>query len=543
MAGGTGEGRAFGRWRKLSDHSGALRLAAAASLALGLLNFAAISAVAESSNSQAKSDPVIKADSVAVTGAIDSVPAPVRQITLTRNKSRTIELHAPFSAAVVGAPNIADVLPMSDTMLYIQGKEFGTTNISVFDKEKRLIAVIDIQVTIDAQQISRNIQQSIGSPAIKVSAAHDQVILSGTARDAADVERAVAIAKAMAPGAAVINAMRIGQPQQVMLKVRYLEASRSAAREIGVNWFGSNDNGTRGGSTGLGLPTGPAPSLDPRQVQDLSVLRGLTTFASGTTAEPFATVIASILDRGFNLDVMISALEQKGLVRLLAEPNLVALSGDEAKFHAGGKIPVPVATPTGDGSVSVTIQFQPFGVELSFEPTVLQNGIINLSLEPSVSQLDYSNAVILGGFRIPALTTRKTKTTVELRSGQSFAISGLLQNEGLRDIAQVPWLGTLPILGALFRSTSYQQNETDLVVIVTPHLVAPAAPGQQLSTPLDQRIPSNDRDLFLHGRLDLPKAYADYVSTGGEINGPYGHILIDESGGYSDSSGVRGTWK
>jgi pilus assembly protein CpaC len=166
-----------------------------------------------------------------------------------------------------------------------------------------------------------------------------------------------------------------------------------------------------------------------------------------------------------------------------------------------------------------------------------------LNLEPSVSQLDYSNAVLIEGFRIPAVTRRETKTTVELRSGQSFAISGLLQNEGLRDIAQVPWLGTLPVLGALFRSTSYQQNETDLVVIVTPHLVEPAAPGQQLSTPLDQRIPANDRDLFLHGRLDLPKAYRDYVTTGGGINGPYGHILIDERAGYSENKGADATWK
>jgi pilus assembly protein CpaC len=536
MAGGTGKGRGLGRWRKLSDHSGALRLAAAASLALGLLNFAAVSAVAERSNSQAKSDPVIKADSVAVTGSIDPVPAPVRQITLTRNKSRTIELHAPFSAAVVGAPNIADVLPMSDTMLYIQGKEFGTTNISVFDKEKRLIAVIDVQVTIDAQQISRNIQQSIGSPAIKVSAAHDQVILSGTARDAADVERAVAIAKAMAPGAAVINAMRIGQPQQVMLKVRYLEANRNAARDIGVNWFGSNQAATRGFNTGLG-----GPSVVGRGSGGLPIFEAAGTLASGG-AEPFGIAIANILNNGMNLDVMITALEEKGLARLLAEPNLVALSGDAARFHAGGEIPVPVATPTPTG-VSVTIEYRKFGVELAFRPTVLQDGIINLNLEPSVSQLDYSNAVLIEGFRIPAVTRRETKTTVELRSGQSFAISGLLQNEGLRDIAQVPWLGTLPVLGALFRSTSYQQNETDLVVIVTPHLVEPAAPGQQLSTPLDQRIPANDRDLFLHGRLDLPKAYRDYVTTGGGINGPYGHILIDERAGYSENKGADATWK
>lgn len=512
----------------------AFRMTILAALALGLLRLASYSA-AENSNSQAKSAPLAKASTPIITGAIDSAPLPLRQISLTRNKSRTIELPTPFSAAVVAAPDVADVLPMSDTVLYIQGKKFGTTNISVYDKEKQLLTIIDVQVTIDTQQIAHSIRQSIDSPGIRVSGAHDQVILSGTARDAPDAERAVSIAQAMAPGTSVINAMRIGQPQQVMLKVRYLEASRNAAREIGVNWFGSNDAGTRGINTGLGGPTSAS-----RGIGNLPIFEAAGTLASG--GEPFSIAIANLLNNGVNLDVMITALEQKGLVRLLAEPNLVALSGDSARFHAGGEVPVPVATPTGSGSVSVTIEYRKFGVELAFEPTVLHDSIINLQLAPSVSQLDYTNAVILEGFRIPALTKRETKTTVELRSGQSFAISGLLQNEGLRDISQVPWLGTLPVLGALFRSTSYQQNETDLVVIVTPHLVAPAAPGQQLSTPLDQRIPANDRDLFLHGRLDMPKAYTDYVTTGGEIDGPYGHILVEEPGGHSQP-GMKGTWK
>jgi pilus assembly protein CpaC len=498
---------------------------------------------AETANSSAKSGRIFKSDRFTATGSIEGAQANVREVTITLNKSRTLELELPFSSAVVGAPDIADVLPMSDTVIYIQGKKVGTTNISVFDKDKQLMTVIDVNVIVDTQHVSKNIQSSIESRGIRVSGANDQIILSGTARDAVEAERAFSIAKAMAPGSTVINAMRIAQPQQVMLKVRYLEANRNAAREIGINWFGSNDRGTRGGSMGLGLPVGPAPTLDPRQVQDLSVLRGLTTFASGTTAEPFSTVIASVLDRGFNLDVMITALEQRGLVRLLAEPNLVALSGDEANFHAGGKIPVPVATPTGTGSVSITIQYQPFGVELFFQPTVLQDGIINLRLTPSVSQLDYANSVILEGFRIPALTTRQTKTTIELRSGQSFAISGLLQNEGLRDISQVPWLGTVPVLGALFRSSSYQKRETDLVVIVTPNLVAPAAPGQQLSTPLDQRIPSNDRDFFLNGRLDMRKRYLDYVGTGGEVQGPYGHIIVEEVAPPSGGSWKDGTWK
>jgi pilus assembly protein CpaC len=222
---------------------------------------------------------------------------------------------------------------------------------------------------------------------------------------------------------------------------------------------------------------------------------------------------------------MISALEQKGLVRLLAEPNLVALSGDKASFLAGGEIPVPVVQPDG----AIAVEYKRFGVELMFQPTVLSAGLINLKIEPSVSQLDYTNAIEVQGFRIPALSKRETRTVIELRDGQSFAISGLLQSEGTRDIAQLPWLGSIPVLGALFRSSSFQHQETDLVVIATPHFVEPAAPGQQLANPLDQRIPANDRDLFLNGQLDLRKKYKDYMGTGGEIKGPYGHIITGSS--------------
>ena len=426
---------------------------------------------------------------------------------------------------------------MSDRMLYIQGKKTGTTNVSVFDKDKNLLTVIDVTVTIDTAHIARSIQSSIDSPGIRVSGVNDQVLLTGMAKNAPDAERAVVIAKAMSAGADVINAMKISQPQQVMLKVRYLEVNRSAAREIGVNLAGANGKGDRGVSTGLGAAQPGQSSLG------FPLFQAARTLASGTTAEPFSIAIASILNQGVSLDVMISALEKKGLVRLLAEPNLVALSGEKASFLAGGEIPVPVVQPSGGSGPLITVDYKPFGVQLSFEPTVLDGGIINLRIAPTVSQLDYNNAVEVQGFRIPALSKRETRTTVEMRDGQSFAISGLLQNEGLRDIAQVPWLGSVPVLGALFRSSSYQQKETDLVVIVTPLLVAPAAPGQQLATPFDQRMPANDRDFFLNGQMDVRKKYTHYVAAGGETKGPYGHIL---EGSPTLRPGIREeevTWK
>ena len=463
--------------------------------------------------------------------------AHVRRIAVTRHKSRTLTLDRPFHRAVVGSPEIADVLPMSDRVLYIQGKALGTTNVSVFDADKQLVTVIDVDVTIDTRQIAKSIQSSIESPAIRVTSANDQVILSGTAKDASDAERAVTIARAMAPGTSVINAMKIGQSQQVMLKVRYLEVNRNAAREIGVNWYGGNANGDRGVNTGVGGPTQAGPG-----VGGIPLFKSLSTFASGGTSEPFSLAVANILNQGVSLDVMISALEKKGLVRLLAEPNLVALSGDTASFLAGGEIPVPSVQPSG-GVPLITVEYKPFGVQLSFQPTVLSGGIINLKIAPTVSQLDYTNAVLVQGYQIPALSKRETRTTIELRDGQSFAISGLLQSEGLRNIAQVPWIGSIPVLGALFRSSSYQQKETDLVVIVTPHLVAPAAPGQQLATPLDDRLPANDRDFFLNGRLDLRKKYTDYVTAGGPTKGPYGHIIQGSSGAYRADQGEDTTWK
>ncbi len=263
------------------------------------------------------------------------------------------------------------------------------------------------------------------------------MVLSGLAKDAADADRAVTIAKAIARGTSVINAMKVSQPQQIMLKVRYLEVNRNAAREIGVNWYGGNRSGTNGVNSGLGFP-----SQAGRGTAGLPIFEAARTFASGATGEPFSIAIASLLSQGYSLDVMISALEKRGLVRLLAEPNLVALSGDSASFHAGGEVPVFVVQPSGGNVPLITVEYKPFGVRLLFEPTVLNDGIINLRIAPEVSQLDYTNAVEVQGFRIPALSKRETKTTIELRNGQSFAISGLLQNENLRDISQVARLGS-----------------------------------------------------------------------------------------------------
>ncbi|MBV8439902.1 MAG: type II and III secretion system protein family protein, partial [Hyphomicrobiales bacterium] len=238
---------------------------------------------------------------------------------------------------------------------------------------------------------------------------------------------------------------------------------------------------------------------------------------------------------GVKIDALLSALESKGLVKSLAEPDLVALSGEKATFLAGGEIPIPVVQGTNatNGTLGVGVNYTPnvsiewkqFGVGLEFTPTVLNNGVINLQLDPSVTQVDTANSLNINGTTVPSLIERKAHTAVEMRDGQSFAIAGLLQSQAAEDLSQLPWLGNVPVLGALFRSTDFQKNQTDLVIIVSPHLVKPVRPGERLATPFDTSLQANDIDLFLMGDAERKKRYTDYVTSGGGVQGPYGHIL------------------
>ncbi|MGW1423433.1 type II and III secretion system protein family protein [Bradyrhizobium manausense] len=467
----------------------------------------------------------------------------VQRVKVTVNKSRTFRVDTAFSTIVAGSPDIIDVKSLSDHLIYVQGKKTGTTNVVLFDSSMTQIGILDVEVNVDIGNLQQNIQSSTGARGIRVAASQGQVVLSGVAADAVVAERALTIAKGSIPeGGIVVNAMSVAAPQQVMLEVRFLEVNRDAGRELGVNLYAANANGTNVGNTGLGAatasrqpiggvngavgapPTGSLPVLG-------TVGTLLGTAAGGVAPAPFGSLLTSIIrtSSGGSVDLLISALETKGLARRLAEPNLTTLSGDAARFLAGGEFPVPIASTAVAGALpTVTIDYKKFGVELAFVPTVLSRGVINLRVEPSVSELDFSNAVTIAGTTIPALTRRDARTTVELRDGQSFAIAGLLQTRNRQDVSQLPWIGSVPVIGTLFSSKSYQQQETDLVIIVTPRLVAPAAPGQQLASPLDSRLPANDVDFFLNGQMEVRKRYDDYVNSGGEVKGPYGHIIAPE---------------
>ena len=469
----------------------------------------------------------------------------VQRVKVIVNKSRTFRVDTAFSTIVAGSPDIIDVKSLSDRLIYIQGKQTGTTNVILFDSSMKQIGILDVEVAIDTANLQQNIRTSTGTQGIRVSASEGQVVLSGMAADAVAAERALSIATGTVPkGGVVVNAMSVAGPQQVMLEVRFLEVFRKAGRDLGVNLYAANANGTNIAQTGLGDVTaagrtpigGIVPQTPPRTniganpTGSLPLLGTAATLASG--AVPYGSLLTSILrlNNGMSIDSLVTALETKGVIRRLAEPNLMALSGDAARFLAGGEFPVPIPTTSAGGFPTIAIEYKKFGVELAFVPTVLSRGVINLRVEPSVSELDFANAVTIQGTIVPALTRRDARTTVELRDGQSFAVAGLLQTRNRQDVSQVPWIGSVPVLGTLFRSSSYQQEETDLVIIVTPRLVAPAVPGQRLASPLDSRLPANDVDFFLNGQMEVRKRYNDYVNSGGEVKGPYGHIIAPELG-------------
>jgi len=374
-------------------------------------------------------------------------------------------------------------------------------------------------VSYDVSRLGSEIRALTG-PGIRVSSVNGRIMLSGTAGDAVALDKAVMIARQFAPD--IINTVQVSQPQQVMLEVRFIEASREAGRELGVQWNVWNRNLT----ANIGSRRTPAALPISAPASSTSIPAGEIAAGVLSGGSPFGFMLGRLLAGGTTIDVLINALEERGLARSLAEPNLVALSGDTASFLAGGEYPIPVA-----GSLQqVTVEYKKYGVGLAFTPTVLRGGLINLKIEPEVSQFDPANKVDLGtGIQVPALVVRRASTTIELRDGQSFVIGGLLQNASRTNQEQVPWLGDIPVLGQLFASRSYQKKETDLAIIVTPRIVRPARPGDAINTPLDNTLPANDSDLFLFGKAEIPRAaFRDAVGATVPLSG---HMLDLPKGG------------
>jgi pilus assembly protein CpaC len=326
---------------------------------------------------------------------------------------------------------------------------------------------------------------------ISVRASGDSVVLSGVVSSGPAVDRAKQIAATFA-GDKVVNLLSVGATQQVMLEVRFSEMNRTAAKQLGFNnaFLGKD---VRGG-TGSNAPQ--TTLLTDQNGRPIVNLQGII--------DSFGVGVARYGLGPLSIVTAMDALERKGIVTTLAEPTLIALSGESASFLAGGEFPVPVAqggTGSGNGATTITVEFKPFGVSLAFTPTVLDDGVINLEVAPEVSSIDPSASVQINGLTVPGLQTRRAKTTLELRDGQSFAIAGLLRNDFQDTVRQFPVLGSIPILGALFRSTGFQKQETELVIIVTPRLVKPVSAGT-LSVPTDRVMPPSEGDLFGFGRTD-----------------------------------------
>lgn len=430
------------------------------------------------------------------------------EINVTKGQFLTARTTADVGRVIVGNPDVANAVPLTGRSFYILGKTEGRTNVAVYGADETILGTVNVEVGADAPDLVVSIQEAIPKANIRVETVNGRIRLSGTVPDAVTLRRALEIAEQYGADQ-VINSLRVTGGQQVMLEVRFIEASRNAGRELGVSWFvrRSGESRNRGFSSGSVSPGSSG------------VIQFNGTLPSGSI--PFGTMIAEVLGGGVSADVLVQALEEKGLARRLAEPNLIALSGEKASFLAGGEVPIPIAEDDG----KVTIQYKEYGVRLNFTPVVLDGGLINLKLEPEVSQVDPTTTIRTGLVEIPAFVSRRASTTIEVRDGQSFAMAGLLQSVHTKNQDQIPWLGQLPILGALFRSSSFQEEETDLVIIVTPRLVRPAKPGQPLKTPLDSAKPGNDVDFFLMGKLEVDQDMQRRFTEGTGVIGPYGHIV------------------
>ena len=399
---------------------------------------------------------------------------PAETLNLSKGTGTLVRLSQPMSDVFVANDGIADVQVRSSTQLYVFGKTQGETTVYATSKGGRVVYAANVRVGNNISSLGEMLHLAMPDASIQATPMNNLVLLTGTVANPDDVAEAQRLTQAyVGEGTQVVTRLKSATPLQVMLKVRIAEVNRSLLKSMGVNLLSNDRTGGfkfaigRGNPGTIGGPGSATVNINP----------------TGTTLGAFGHLLG--LDILGSLDIAAN----DGVATILAEPNLTALSGETASFLAGGEFPIPVSQATGSNA-AITVEYKQYGVGLAFTPIVLSDGRISMRVRPEVSQLDDANGVTLNNFRIPALITRRAETTVELGSGQSFMIAGLLQNTGNNSVDKTPVLGDLPILGALFRSTKFQRQETELVVIVTPYLVRPVS--GQLATPIDgYRIPSD----------------------------------------------------
>lgn len=447
-------------------------------------------------------------------------------------KSRLISLTAPATRVSVGNPDVADILILRATQLYVLGKDLGTTNVLLWDRSDRLVDAIEVEVTHDLQSLKKKLHDLLPGEEIEVYSAQRNIILAGNVSNVSSMEAALKIARGYfasfsavkttefsqggdsSVDGEIINLMSVGGVQQVMLEVKVAEIARTELRRLDVrfntflqnssrwNWGGVNGGATFPDATfGDGGDSGRIPLFE-------------NSAPYGPAVDEFAPSALGIRDKGFFaslltdnalFNIAFDAAKEKGLAKILAEPNLTTQTGQVAEFLSGGEFPIPV--PQGGSGNGVTIQFKEFGVGVKFLPVVLDSGRINLQLNISVSELIAGSTVsisqegVSSSFVIPALSKRSAISTVELADGQTIGIAGLI-NENLREVVtKFPGLGSLPGIGALFRSQEFVKGETELLILVTPHLTKPVAP-EDIRLPTEGFAEPGDLEWFLLGRTE-----------------------------------------
>jgi pilus assembly protein CpaC len=436
-----------------------------------------------------------------------------QRLQLTVGKSLILQSPGAVRRVSLVSPEIADAMVLTPHQIYLTGKASGLTHVTLWDVDNKVIGILDLEISPDISRLKEMLYKILPEEKdVRINATHDQITLSGTVSSAANLSQVLALAGPFAPldekkEPKIINLLEVAGVHQVMLEVRVSEISRSLLRRLGFNFNYVSSSGRNLGLSLLNrlttLPAGGFPS-------------------AGIDVSESVNAIFRFLSQDTTWTVFIDALKEEGLLKVLAEPTLITLSGKTANFLAGGEFPIPVPQSTGGGGTTITIEYKPFGVGLNFTPTVLSNKKINMQVTPEVSELDFSNALTISGFVVPSITTRRVSTVIELADGQSFAIAGLLKDDVREIVSKFPLLGDIPVLGALFRSTSFRKNESELIVIVTPHLVKPLDMAKQ-TLPTDQYVEPNDLEFYLLGNME--GRGKPHPVKGSGLEGQFGHIL------------------
>lgn len=405
-------------------------------------------------------------------------------ITVELNKGKPLHLAQAAASVAIANPNIADVQVVSPHLLFINGKGVGETSLIAVDAQDNIIAEGNIVVTHNLSRFERAADDMLPGQHITSSSTDNAIILKGKVDSPVEAEKLQRLATSFLPDdkQKIISMLDTSGSDQVMLKVKIVELSRTELKRFGINWESVLNSGSFifGYAQGRDIISGSSFTRD--AAGDFSLGAGYTH--GGTT-----------------INSMIDALEQDGLVSVLAEPNLTTRSGQTASFLAGGEVPIPVVQASAGSAPVVTIQYQQFGVSLQFTPVVMSKDKISLTVLPEVSALSDVHQVNQNGFTVPSITTRRASTTVDLGTGQTFAIAGLLRDDQTNTNNKLPGLGDIPVLGTLFRNNDYENDQTELVILVTPYIVRPVDRPEKMLTPMDGYKPPSDMERIFLGKL------------------------------------------